>query len=727
MKIKKVIVSTLALGMVLSTIPSLTVPVHAISVNQQDEAVDITQPQATSGLILEKNAVQINTGEILDLSGDPNAETIKNLTQGTIVVQFTSTSTEGFQSLFSASNGQIGNENRYFHIYVTPSGVLGMELRNTDGIFKYTFSRPAVLRNLYKGNAASNTVALKADKTNKEYKLFANGQLIETLKMDDFKFVSDITGVDRISVGGTIRGGAVKYPFGGTIENIKVYDTVLSDSELMNDTSATVYGTTIFNSQDATKSNYFRIPALITLGNGVLASAADSRFGGTHDSKSNIDIAFSKSVDGGVTWSSPVMPLYFDDYQDERVEWPRDAAGRDKQISGSASFIDAAIVEDAQIGRIYLFADAMPAGVGSPNAVVGSGYKTIDGVKYLKLRSMNDGANVYNYSVRDEGVIYNDVQNQPTDYIMNDDFEIIQNNVPLKVKQYGVRFEGYNLIEEKTSNDVNMNVFYKDSIFKVMPTTYLAMTYSDDEGATWSSMKLLNKELKSDSEKLFITGPGKGIQLQNGQNKGRIVVPVYTITNAGYGVIYSDDHGETWIYSKGTDDGTAATAEAQIVEMPDGSLKAFERTGKGKIAMSTSLDSGETWTGRVFVPGMTATSYGTQISAINYSKLVDGKPAIILAAPNSTSGRKDGRIRIGLINDTGKAGADKYEIEWKYNYAIDGAEIGFSYSCLTELPNNNIGILYEKYDSWSRNELHLKDILIYDEYSIDDLTGSSTN
>lgn len=34
-------------------------------------------------------------------------------------------------------------------------------------------------------------------------------------------------------------------------------------------------------------------------------------------------------------------------------------------------------------------------------------------------------------------------------------------------------------------------------------------------------------------------------------------------------------------------------------------------------------------------------------------------------------------------------------------------------------------ILYEKYDSWSRNELHLKDIMKYDIFTISELTASS--
>lgn len=674
----------------------------------------------TSHLLLEKSNIEITKGQVYDLSTDDSANAIKALTEGTIVIQYTSTGDNQYQSLFSVSNSTAGNENRHFHIYITPSGTLGMELRNTDSVFKYTMSRAEALRVLYKGSNAKNTIAFKADSSTGDYKLFANGELISTLNKSDFKFFNNITNLDKVSLGGTIRSGAVTYPFGGTIHDYKIYSNVLSDSELKSMTSETTYGTKIFNDEDTTNSNYFRIPSLLTLKSGTIVSAIDARFGGTHDSKSNIDTAFSKSLDGGATWSNPTLPLYFDDYASQKTDWPTDAAGRDLQISGSASFIDPVMVENSNTGRIFLFADAMPAGIGSSNATIGSGYKEINGQKYLKLRWYQDGSTVYNYTVRENGAIYDDRTNQPTEYTMNSNYEVLQNGTPLTVKQYQVRIENNTLTEEKTDKSVNMNVFYKDSYFKVLPTNYLAMKYSDDEGETWSSMVLLNT-LKADSEKLLITGPGVGIQIKNGENKGRLVVPIYTITRAGFGVVYSDDNGITWNLSQGPNEGTAATAEAQVVEMPDGSLKVFERTGSGKIAMCTSLDGGVTWGNRVLIPEIVGTSYGTQVSAISYSKTIDGKPAIILSTPNSTNGRKDGRIRIGLITDTGASGFDKYRIDWSYNFAVDGADVGYSYSCLAELPDGNIGVLYEKYDSWSRSELHLKNVISYEEYTIDQL------
>lgn len=255
--------------------------------------------------VLEADNIEIREGQGYRLDEEQGAESVKALTQGTIVISYQSTSQNAIQSLFSVGNSTAGNQNRHFHIYVTSSGGVGMELRNTDGVFKYTLDRPAAVRGLYKGERVFNTVAFKADAENKQYKLFANGELLAVLDEDDFKFISDITGVDNVTLGGTMRQGSVAYPFGGTIGNIKVYSDVLSDEELIGITGETAYAENIFYAGDATQSNYFRIPSLLTLDSGTVLAAADARYGGTHDSKSKINIAFAKSTDGEIHGESP--------------------------------------------------------------------------------------------------------------------------------------------------------------------------------------------------------------------------------------------------------------------------------------------------------------------------------------------------------------------------------------------------------------------------------------
>lgn len=668
-----------------------------------------------------KENLSIQQGTTYDLSSIQEAESIRSMSEGTIIVRYTSDSTASIQSLFSVSNSTTGNENRHFHIYITPSGSLGFELRNTDSDFKYAASRASSVRSTYQGSNAENTVAFVANKSDGSYKLFANGQLVKEYRTNNYKFIPDITGADTISLGATVRGGTPKYTFGGDIESFTITSDVLSDEQLIQTTGFNSYGTLIFSDQDATNSNYFRIPSLLKLSNGTIVAAADARYGGTHDSKSNIDTAFSSSNDNGITWSTPILPLHFTDYEDQRVDWPTTMPERNLQITGSASFIDPLLIQDASTGRLFLFADVMPAGIGSSNASIGNGYKEIDGNKYLKLRWHTDASDTYNYSVRADGVIYDDKTNSPTDYKLNDEYEILKNGVPLTVKQYKVNINGSTLNEINTNQDVAMNVFYKDAVFKVFPTTYLGMKYSDNGGQTWSGLHLLN-ELKSSAEKILVTGPGVGIQIQNGDYAGRLVVPVYSVTLSGFGIVYSDNHGATWNYAAADNFSNGSTAEAQIVEMADGSLKAFIRTNTGHIIERNSIDGGITWSTGTALTNVLSTGYGTQLSVIRYSGQIDGHDAIIMSTPNSTSGRNTGVINVGLITDTGATGLNRYNVDWKYSYRVNGNG-GFSYSCLSQLSDGNIGLFYEGYDSWSREQLHLKNVVVFEKYTMNTLTG----
>lgn len=697
------------------TLTSTIVPAYSYNVWAGEKENNANISVIPQGLILKKENIDIEEGNTYDLTNETGGDMIQALEEGTIIVSFTSTGTQAYQSLISAGNSTKGNRNRYFHLYITDTGALGMELRNTDEVFKYTLSRPAALRGSYKGEIAENTVAFKADKEKKEYKIFANGELLATLKQEDFKFIKDISGVNNVQLGGTIRDGAVGYPFEGTIKNVKVYSNPLSDEELLESTGKTTYGKNIFYAGDETSSNYFRIPTLLTLSSGTVVATADARYGGTHD---------AKSKDSGETWSTPTLPLVFDDYAAQEIDWPRDSVGKNVQINGSASFIDSVTVEDSTTGRLFLFADAMPAGIGFSNTAAGSGFKTVDGEKYVKLHWHKDPANTYNYTIREDGIIYDDRTGMPTEYSVDGDYDLLKNGEYLTQKQYDVHFEGTKLIEEKNDVDVNMNIFYKDSYFKVLPTNFIVMKYSDNEGETWSDMQILGR-FKEDNQRVPLYGSGVGTQIKNGEHAGRIILTMYNSISAEFGFLYSDDHGANWNYVTTDLGGSGTFAEAQIVELPDGTLQTYMRTSVGKIGVITSIDGGTTWTEQEFVSGMTAASYGTQLSVISTSQLVDGKPAILLSEPAATNGRRGGKIWVGLVNDTGAEGYDKYDIEWKYCYSIDNDKYGFAYSCMSELPDGNIGIYYEKYDSWSRDELHLKNIMKFEKYSLDELTGNS--
>lgn len=677
------------------------------------------------GLVFRKEDQKIAVGSPVELSTKDYAEKLMKLEEGTILVHYTSTSDQAIQSLFSVSNAKAGHENRHFHVYIRPEGVLGCEIRN-ESAMNYGFKAANAVKADYKGKPAENIIALQADKEKGTYQLFANGEKVLTVDaaaLGGYRFISEITGLDTVSLGATKRGGINKYTFGGNIHKIEVYETPLTDEELIEETKKTAYPELqqIFHKNDGTGANYYRIPALLTLKSGTVISAADARFGGTHDSPNNIDIAVARSEDGGKNWSKPELPFHYEDYEDNTLEIP---VGTQTRVNQSASFIDPVLLQDEETERVFLISDAMAAGYGSPQAVTGSGYKEIQGKKYLKLQKA--GETDYNYTVRENGVIYNDTTDQPTEYSLNSNFEILKDNVLQTVKQKSSRFDPTNgsgqLVTDETDKDVPMNIMYADAVFKALPTTWLYMKYSDDDGKTWSDPILLNGMVKAEDSRVLVTGPGRGMQIKNGEYKGRLIIPVYDTAQSG--TIYSDDHGATWSYAKGPSTKKAAMSESQIVEMPDGTLRVYARSTGSKIAEAMSFDGGQTWTEAAHVPGMTQPGWGSQLSVIRYGGLIEGKPALIMSSPAGVGNyRRDGRVKIGLITDTGKEGSEKYKIDWTYDYSVDSKNAGFAYSCLSELPNHQIGLMYEKYDSYNPAELHSQDIMKYEELSLSELMG----
>lgn len=633
---------------------------------------------------------------------------IKNIEKNTIIITYISNENTQKQSIFSVSDSE---KEAYFHIYIQNGGEIGISFKNNEKNIEYCANMPSVLRGKYKGENAENTICILINNEKKIYYIFVNGKKIFTINNENFQKMSDICDMKNVVIGGLLIDNCIKNQFIGKIKSVKIYEKLLDKNEIIKNTKNEKYNKEIFYAGDETNANYFRIPALYTLKSGTVVSTIDARYGGTHDSKSKINIGFSKSLDNGKSWSKKTMPMQFLDYKNQAIDWHREIGKRDMQIGGSASFIDSVLLENEQ-KRLFLFADAMPFGIGSPNSKKGSGYKNINGKNYIKLYFAEDKENEYNYSIRENGEIYNDIKNEKTCYKIDGEYNLLKNNEYLLQKQYFVKFDENNLLEEKTNIDVKTNIFYKDCIFKIYPTNYLAMKYSDDEGENWSDMEIMDINIDEDDE-TPIFAPTRAIQIKNGKYKGRIILNAYLTKSAKFGNIISDDDGKTWRYKIIELPETVFT-EAQTVELTDGTLITYSRTNKGKIGFIISKDGGDTFGDVDFIENINLPSYGTQISAIKYSKLIDGKEAILLSTPTSNEGRKAGKIYIGLVGEDTK-------IDWKYEYSIDFQDYGYSYSCLTELKNGDIGIFYEKYDSWAREEIHLKDVLKFEIYTIEEL------
>ncbi len=78
------------------------------------------------------------------------------------------------------------------------------------------------------------------------------------------------------------------------------------------------------------------------------------------------------------------------------------------------------------------------------------------------------------------------------------------------------------------------------------------------------------------------------------------------------------------------------------------------------------------------------------VSVINYSRPIDGKQVLVASYPGGDDQiyhRVNGIIAVGLIDE------DTGNVDWKYHYPVNKAP--YYYSCLTELPDGDIGLWYE--------------------------------
>lgn len=465
-----------------------------------------------------------------------------------------------------------------------------------------------------------------------------------------------------------------------------------------------------FSSAGTVGSLYYRIPSVLTTSDGTLVAAMDARFGGTADSPNNIDTAVSLSTDNGVTWNDS-LAFSFQDWADKSELMMTDKVLR---VQDSASLIDPSLVQDTQTGRIFMLVDAFPYATGFASSQVGSGYVQVDGELCMMLRK--NGEKSYDYTVRD-GVIY-DKNGEKTAYSLNSRGEILENGSLLTVSQKRQHY--WYTVPYATNTDVQvpMHVFYQDALFQAFPTSYLYLMWSDDNGRTWSDPVDLNAQVKADDVGFMGVCPGRGIQIENGPYAGRLVYPVYLADQASdaqyFSVIYSDDHGATW--SSGTpvalNDSVSRMSETQLIQYPDGSLQAFSRTMSGYVGTAYSSDGGVTWQDVQLETDLPLTDgAGCQISAINYKGTIDGADAVLLSAPAGAN-RTNGFIYVGLVHEKD----DRYTIDWTYKKEITDANTHFAYSCLTQLGDGQIGILYE------RSILaQTVDTNVFETYSIEEL------
>ena len=212
------------------------------------------------------------------------------------------------------------------------------------------------------------------------------------------------------------------------------------------------------------------------------------------------------------------------------------------------------------------------------------------------------------------------------------------------------------------------------------------LTRSVDEGKTWATPAEITGNVKDPAWGWYATGPGHGIQLEVGENRGRLVVPCDCGDSKGWGgwdqkgrslMVYSDDNGKTWQRGEITGKGMN---ECEVVELADGSLLASMRNyhGKNRRAFANSKDGGQSWSepehhNQVYCPTC-------QSSIQRYS--LEPKNIVLYSGPGG-DGRNNMTVRASY--DEGKT--------WPVAKVLQGGPS--AYSDLAVLPDGIIACLYE--------------------------------
>lgn len=648
--------------------------------------------------VIEKEDVETNAsnGQRVDLSSE--LDKLKKLENATVHMEFKpDAKAPAFYNLFSVSSATKKDE--YFTMAVY-NNTATLEGRGSDGKQFYNNYNDAPLK-VKPGQWNSVTFTVEkptAELPNGRVRLYVNGVLSRT-SLKSGNFIKDMPDVTHVQIGATKRANNTVWGSNLQIRNLTVYNRALTPEEVQKrsqlfkrsdlekklpEGAALTEKTDIFESgrngkpnKDGIKS--YRIPALLKTDKGTLIAGADERR--LHSSDwGDIGMVIRRSEDNGKTWGDRVT-----------ITNLRDNPKASDPSIGSPVNIDMVLVQDPETKRIFSIYDMFPEGKGifGMSSQKEEAYKKIDGKTYQILyREGEKGA----YTIRENGTVYTP-DGKATDY------RVVVDPVKPAYSDKGDLYKGDQLLG---------NIYFttnKTSPFRIAKDSYLWMSYSDDDGKTWSAPQDITPMVKADWMKFLGVGPGTGIVLRNGPHKGRILIPVYTTNNVSHlngsqssRVIYSDDHGKTWhageavndnrqvdgqkIHSSTMNNRRAQNTESTVVQLNNGDVKLFMRGLTGDLQVATSKDGGVTWEKDIKRYPQVKDVY-VQMSAIR--TMHNGKEYIILSNAGGPN-RENGMVHLARVEENG-------ELTWLKHNPIQKGE--FAYNSLQELGNGEYGILYE--------------------------------
>ena len=503
-------------------------------------------------------------------------------------------------------------------------------------------------------------------------------------------------------------------------------------------------GTSVGQPMDKTQvnSDYFRIPAMITLDNGWIVAAADSRWRTSSDSPNNLDTIVSISKDGGKNWEWETVNYYSD--------YPSDV-----NSNKSSSFIDPALLKDGE-GNVWMAVDSLGANCGlmhgnnlgrKSTGFDEKGRIIIAKAKPGSLSPKSASAYTYYLDLNSNGIDTQIRSDEPIVNAWNETvtvYPICREQDDFETDYYADAF--FNTYEKSEDGKIvpiycaqqsstfftQDNLYYCTSIWRTYPTFFIMLRKGTvtSEGIKWGDPIYPN--IKSNPKEAFTAVcPGRGFVTTLAGGNERIIFPMYDNDNGTEytSIIYSDDGGKTWTRGSDADalNGTGKSSESQIISLPDGNLRMYSRNTADYISYADSTDNGETWDEYTFD---TALPYcgNCMVSFINIDGTIvdnDGNRYTNLVMASypmnlKNKDRYDGTVRIGYINEN-EAGMP---IHW-FTAAGEPRYSGqFRYSCLTQMldengePTNKFAILYEPNDEAGRISV------LFDTFSIQDIIGN---
>ena len=659
--------------------------------------------------IVEKEDVETNpsNGQRVDMKEE--LDKLQKLQNATIHMEFKpDASAPRFYNLFSVSSDTKVNE--YFTMAILDNTAI-VEGRDANGNQFYGDYKTAPLK-IKPGEWNSVTFTVErpnADQPKGQVRVYVNGVLSRTSPQSG-RFIQDMPDVNHVQIGTTKRTGKNFWGANLKVRNLTVYDRTLSPEEVKKRSQLFERGELekklpegaevtdkldVFEGGENRKPNKdgiasYRIPALLKTDKGTLIAGADERRL-HHSDWGDIGMVVRRSDDKGKTWGDRIV-----------ISNPRDNENAKNPEWPSPVNIDMALVQDPKTKRIFSIYDMFLEGkaVFSLPGKAPQAYEQIGDKVYQVLYKQGDAGR---YTIRENGEVF-DPENRKTEY------RVVVDPKKPAYSDKGDLYKGEELIG-------NVYFDYSDkNIFRVSNTNYLWMSYSDDDGKTWSAPKDITYGIRKDWMHFLGTGPGTGIALHSGPHKGRLVIPVYTTNNVSYlsgsqssRVIYSDDHGETWqageavndnrpvgnqtIHSSTMNNPGAQNTESTVVQLNNGDLKLFMRGLTGDLQVATSKDGGATWEKDVKRYADVKDVY-VQMSAIH--TVQDGKEYIVLSNAGGP-GRYNGLVHVARVEANG-------DLTWLKHNPIQSGK--FAYNSLQDLGNGEFGLLYEHADN-NQNEYTL--------------------